>query len=158
MANYYHVDAKDTVLGRLCSNIAKDLLLGKKIVVTNAKDCVISGKKDMVFRKYLERQEIHTASNPRRGPFWPHRPDNFLKRTIRGMLPKNTRGKEARKRVHVFVTGVPDMFAGKYGEMTPLSYSKCEASRIQFKSVNLEELCTRIGWKNKFISTESVKQ
>ncbi|MHA1734722.1 MAG: 50S ribosomal protein L13 [Promethearchaeota archaeon] len=154
LVSYQLVDAKDTILGRLASNVAKNLLLGKKIVIVNAKDCWVSGKRDSTFNRYLERQEIHTASNPRRGPFWPHRPDNLLKRTIRGMLPKNKRGKEALKRLHVYITGIPASLRGRYGELEPVKYPKCDVSRIQYKAENLEAICTRIGWKNKYIATQ----
>lgn len=143
------VDARDKILGRLCSYVAKQALLGKRVVIENAKDAVISGKKRPIYERYLTRQGIHTASNPRRGPFWPHRPDTLLKRTIRGMLPKNSRGKAALKRVHTFISELPEFMKTRYDKLEPWDVPKSAAKRLQYKYITLGNLCMRIGWKKK---------
>ncbi|GAB4313037.1 MAG: 50S ribosomal protein L13 [Promethearchaeota archaeon] len=149
MSKYYLVDARDKILGRLCTGVAKALLNGRRVLVVNSKDCVVSGKKGPVFKKYLDRQEIHTATNPRRGPFWPHRPDGLLKRTVRGMLPKNERGARALKRLRVFVSSIPEGMAHRFQPVEEMEVPDCDVSRLQFGYVTLDAICTRIGWKHK---------
>jgi len=108
--NEYEVyDAKDKVLGRLSSVVAKKLLEGKKIAVVNAEKMIITGNRSVIIEKYKTRVNLRERSNPEHSPYWPRRPDLFVKRIIRGMLPyhKKTTGKEAYKRLRVFM-GVPE--------------------------------------------------
>ena len=42
---YQLLDAKNQILGRFCSQVAKRALLGEFIVIVNAKDAIISGNK-----------------------------------------------------------------------------------------------------------------
>jgi len=108
--NEYEVyDAKDKVLGRLSSIVAKKLLEGKKIAVVNAEKMIITGNRSVIIEKYKTRVNLRERSNPEHSPYWPRRPDLFVKRIIRGMLPyhKKTTGKEAYKRLRVFM-GVPE--------------------------------------------------
>lgn len=147
MVEYRIVDVKDKILGRVCTQIAKRALLGEYIVVINAKYCVISGNKSNIQNKYLAKQGIHTATNPRHGPFWPKRPDNFLRRVVRGMLPsKNRRGQDALRRVHVYISDIPERFKNRYPITSPLDLPNADVSRLQFKHIYLETLCLRIGW------------
>jgi len=149
MVEYKLIDVKDKILGRACTQIAKKALLGEYIVVINAKDCVISGEKSVIQNKYLEKLNIHTATNPRRGPFWPRHPDRFFRKVVWGMLPRNRRGRDALKRIHVYITNIPDRFKNRYQTLTPLELKKADVSRLQYKYINLETLCTRIGWKKR---------
>lgn len=149
MVEYKLIDVKDKILGRACTQIAKKALLGKYIVVINAKDCVISGKKNQIQKKYLEKLNIHTATNPRRGPFWPRRPDRFFRKIVRGMLPRNRRGRDAFARVHVYISDIPERFKNRYQNLTPLDIQNADVSRLQNKFIHLETICTRIGWKNR---------
>ncbi|MBD3212707.1 MAG: 50S ribosomal protein L13 [Candidatus Lokiarchaeota archaeon] len=149
----YHLlfDATDKILGRFCSQIAKKALLGEYIVIINAKDAIISGNKKDVFNKYLAKLNIRTSTNPTRGPFHKRRPDTFMKRVIKQMLPRKTiRGKEAVKRVHVFIGEIPERFKKRYQNLKPQEIPKCEKQRLFYynKFVTLEELCDQIGqWK-----------
>ncbi|TXT61996.1 MAG: 50S ribosomal protein L13 [Promethearchaeota archaeon] len=149
----YHLlfDATDKILGRFCSQIAKKALLGEYIVIINAKDAIISGNKKDVFNKYLAKLNIRTSTNPTRGPFHKRRPDTFMKRVIKQMLPRKTvRGKEAVKRVHVFIGQIPERFKKRYPNLKPQEIPKCEKQRLFYynKFVTLEELCDQIGqWK-----------
>ena len=149
MIEYKVIDVKDKILGRVCTQIAKKALLGESIVVINAKDCVISGKKDQIQKKYLEKLNISTATNPRRGPFWPRRPDRFFRKIVWGMLPRNRRGRDALTRIHVYITDIPERFKKRYQKLTPLEIQNADVSRLQNKYIYLETLCTRIGWENK---------
>ena len=107
------INAEDTIIGRLASIVAKRLLSGEKIIIVNAEKALISGNPGSVAKKYLDRYHIKTKSNPLQGPFNPRKPDQILKRTIRGMLPfKKSRGKEAYKRLKVY-NSLPSLFEGQ---------------------------------------------
>ena len=107
------INAEDTITGRLASLVAKRLLSGEQIIIVNAEKALISGNPGSIAKKYLTRYHIRTKSNPLKGPFFPRKPDQILKRTIRGMLPfKKSRGKEAYKRLKVY-NSLPSLFEGQ---------------------------------------------
>ncbi|MFX1356223.1 MAG: 50S ribosomal protein L13 [Promethearchaeota archaeon] len=154
MQEYLLIDAKNKILGRLCSQIAKKALLGEYIVVINAKDAIISGNKRDIFDKYLDKLNISTATNPRRGPFWPRRPDNFMRNVIKKMLPrKKIRGKEALKKVHVYISEIPERFQKRYQNLIPTEIYDADKKRLSHynKFITLESLCSRIGWNKNQI-------
>ncbi len=154
MLEYQLLDAKNKILGRFCSQVAKKALLGEYIVVINAKDAIISGTKSNIHEKYLAKLNISTATNPRRGPFWPRRPDTFMRNVIKKMLPrKKLRGKEAIKRIHVFIEDIPERFRHRYGNLTPSEINNADKTRLSYynKFITLENLCLRIGWKKREI-------
>ena len=107
------INAEDTITGRLASLVAKRLLSGEQIIIVNAEKALISGNPGSIAKKDLTRYHIRTKSNPLKGPFFPRKPDQILKRTIRGMLPfKKSRGKEAYKRLKVY-NSLPSLFEGQ---------------------------------------------
>ncbi|MFX1568048.1 MAG: 50S ribosomal protein L13 [Promethearchaeota archaeon] len=151
---YQLYDASDKILGRFCSQIAKKALLGEYIVIVNAKDAIISGTKRDVHERHLAKLNISTATNPRRGPFHERRPDTFMRRVIKQMLPrKKLRGKEALKRVHVYISDIPERFKNRYQKLVPNEIQKVEKKRLSYynRYITLEDLCQRIGWKNNKI-------
>ncbi len=153
MIEYQLLDAKNKILGRFCSQVAKRALLGERIVVINSKDSIISGNKSNIHNKYLTKLNISTATNPKRGPFWPRRPDNFMRNVIKKMLPrKKLRGKEALRRVHVYISDIPERFKDRYQKLIPGDVPNADISRLSYynKYITLENLCSRIGW-NKII-------
>lgn len=150
LIEYQLIDAKDKILGRFCSQIAKRALLGEYIVIINAKDAIISGTKRDIHYKYLAKLNISTATNPRRGPFHERRPDTFMRRVIKQMLPrKKLRGKEALKRVHVYITDIPERFKSRYQKLVPTEINNADKKRLSYynKFITLDNLCQRIGWK-----------
>ena len=152
MMEYQLFDAKDKILGRFCSQVAKKALLGENIVIINAKDAIISGTKRDIEEKYLERLNVKTATNPRRGPFWPRRPDTLMRNIIKKMLPrKKLRGKEAIRRVHVYIGDIPERFKNRYQKLIPSEIGKADKSRLFYynKYITLESLCVRIGWNKR---------
>jgi len=138
------VDATDAILGRLGSKIAKLLLLGERVVIINAEKAVITGDPYWIIEKYSEKFDIHTRTNPRRGPFHYRRPDLFVKRTIRGMLPyKQPRGRKAYKRLRVYV-GVPPEFR----KLKPIRFEETLiTNRKKSKWIYIGDLLKRLGWK-----------
>lgn len=150
LIEYQLIDATDKILGRFCSQIAKRALLGEYIVIINAKDAIISGTKRDIHEKYLAKLNISTATNPRRGPFHERRPDTFMRRVIKQMLPrKKLRGKEALKRVHVYITDIPERFKSRYQKLMPTEINNADKKRLSYynKFITLDNLCQRIGWK-----------
>ncbi len=98
------INADGLILGRLASDVAKRLLLGEDIFIVNTEKAIISGSKLSTFEEY--KRQINRGSREK-GPYYPKRPDQILKRTIRGMLPyKRKYGRDAHSRLKVYI-GVP---------------------------------------------------
>ncbi|MHA2283521.1 MAG: 50S ribosomal protein L13 [Promethearchaeota archaeon] len=154
VVEYQLIDATNKILGRFCSQIAKKALLGEYIIIINAKDAIISGTKRNIHEKYLAKLKISTATNPLKGPFHERRPDTFMRRVIKQMLPrKKFRGKEAIKRVHVYISDIPERFKIRYQKIVPIEISHADKRRLSHynKFITLENLCVRIGWNKKEI-------
>ena len=104
-------NAQDLILGRLCSAIAKDILLGEEVMVVNCEHAIISGKKANTLARELVKRK--RKGYPLKSQTHSRLPDRFVRRCVRGMLPwKTARGREAYKRVMCYV-GVPPEFEGK---------------------------------------------
>jgi len=102
-----YIDATNQIAGRLSSKIAKLVLSGKRVVVVNAEKALVSGSRTSVINQWKERLELGSKVNPIYGPIHPRRPDNILRRMVRGMVPrKKPKGATAMKRLRVYV-GVP---------------------------------------------------
>ncbi|ASJ00138.1 50S ribosomal protein L13 [Thermococcus gorgonarius] len=138
------INAEGLILGRLASKVAKMLLEGEEVVIVNAEKAIITGNREDIFAKYKQRTELRTRTNPRRGPFYPKRSDEIVRRTIRGMLPwKTDRGRKAFKRLKVYV-GVPKEFEGKEFE----TISEAHMSRLATpKYVTVGEVAKFLGGK-----------
>lgn len=101
------IDADGQVLGRMSSYAAKKALLGENVIVVNAEKAVVVGKRDEILHQYASRLERKSKSAVTKGPYHQKRPDRFVRKTIRGMLPWNkSRGIEAYKKVMVYI-GTP---------------------------------------------------
>ena len=99
------IDAKDAILGRLSSYVAKQVLLGQRVDIINCEESVISGRKYAILDSYIRK--LHRGA-PTKSPYFYKRPDLFVKRTIRGMLPfKRARGRDAFKNIKCYI-GVPE--------------------------------------------------
>ena len=105
-----YIDADKMILGRMSSIVAKMLLNGEEVVILNAERTAIVGNKYTIYRRYEDRRHLGDGNSKRKGPFYPRMPDRIVKRTVKGMLPKeNTRGREALKRLKVYI-GTPPEF------------------------------------------------
>lgn len=92
------IDATNATMGRLASYSAKQLLLGKNLVIINCKHAIITGNKEPAIEKYHSLRQ--KGGSAQRGPYFPKSPERILKRAIRGMLPRQKgRGTEALKNV-----------------------------------------------------------
>jgi len=133
------IDAKGLVLGRMASIIASRLLKGETIMIVNAEKAVISGKKQSTVK---EAKTFLEVGHPKKGPFHPRRPDQIVRRTIRGMLPrKKPKGKQAFKRLRVFIE-IPEELKGKEMQTIP----EVSADNLKCPYTTVGELAKEIGW------------
>ncbi len=135
------IDAKNLLVGRMATRAAKKALLGEEIRIVNCEKAVISGNKKQILAKYMQRLQ---RGQVRKGPFVYRRPDFFVKRIIRGMLPrKKARGRAAISRIRCYI-GMPEEFKKeKIETITAADYSKLP----NYKAITVEKLCRLIGWK-----------
>jgi large subunit ribosomal protein L13 len=137
-----YVDATGQIAGRLCSIVARELLSGKRVIVLNAEKAVLSGRRATVFRLWKEKLEITSRVNPIYGPIHPRRPDNIIRRMVRGMVPKTkSKGDLAMHRLRVYM-GVPEKYTGvkasRFDDAAPL--------RPISLYTTIAELSKNIGW------------
>lgn len=134
------IDGNNLILGRLASDVAKRLLNGEVINIVNAEKTIVSGRKVATFDRY--NRYVHRGRDF--GPYFPKRPDQIVKRTVRGMIPyKRERGKEAFKNLKVYI-GVPRELSGQ--ETTTVqgaSISRLSTSKYTV----LGELSKKLGSK-----------
>jgi large subunit ribosomal protein L13 len=143
------VNAEGQILGRLATYAAKQALLGNEVIVVNAEKAIVSGKKDSIFREEMEKLDIRNLGNPRKGPFHQKRPDRFVRRTIRGMLPwEKPRGREAFRRIQVYV-GVPeDEIKRRHGvEIEKSKIHDLEGKKGVENYTTVANICRFIGGK-----------
>lgn len=137
-----YIDASDHIAGRLCSILAKELIGGKRIVVLNAEKALVSGRSSSVFRQWQARLEIYSHVNPIYGPIHPRKPDNILRRMVRGMVPKTkTKGRSAMSRLRVYI-GVPEKYAG----VKTSRFDDALARRPIPQYTTIAEISKNIGW------------
>lgn len=135
------VDASNLILGRMATYVAKRALEGKRIVIVNAERAVISGTKARVVSRAKLKLKTRTLANQAKAPTHPRRPDNYVRRVVRGMLPwKKSRGKDAFRRVRVFI-GTPSDYLGK----SSVSIADANASRLRVPYVSVSQLAEEIG-------------
>jgi len=136
------VNAEDQIIGRMCSKVAKLLLNGEEVVILNAEKAVFSGKKK---NKISEAKEFLDVGAPERGPFHYRRPDRYLRKTVRGMVPfKQPKGKSAYKRLNVFM-GIPEEYKNK----NMISFDDAQVANLKGPHFTLAELAKEIGWRNR---------
>ncbi|MEM3519194.1 MAG: 50S ribosomal protein L13 [Candidatus Hadarchaeales archaeon] len=138
------VDAKDAIVGRLSTFVAKELLNGNQVTIVNAEKAIITGRRESIFEEWDAWMETRNLANPRKGPFHHRYPEDILRRAIRGMLPYHkAKGRAAYRRLKVY-RGVPEEVAGK--EMVRVK--EADISRLRTsRYIRLEELSRHLGAK-----------
>ena len=131
------IDATDLILGRLATKVAKKALQGEKVDVTNCEKVVITGNKKEILGKYKAKRAM---GQPRKGPVILRRPDMFVKRAIRGMLPyKQEKGRKALERIKCYL-GEPE---GKKGE----TIKEAHLNKLpNLKYLYVETICKELGY------------
>ena len=134
------IDASGLILGRMASVVAKRLLLGESIVIVNAEKATISGKR---LSRVREAKAFLEVGHPGKGPFHPRRPDQIVRRTVRGMLPHRLpRGQLAFKRLRVFL-GVPLEFKDVRFQTIP----QADVDKLKCSYVTVGEFAKEVGYK-----------
>lgn len=141
------IDATNHKVGRLATRVAKMLLENRSVIIVNAEKAVFLGEFKRVLQKWKSWMNIRTLTNPKKGPFHHVRPDLFLKRRIRGMLPsywKHKRSRVVYKRLKVYI-GVPEQYvnAPKLG----IKDAMIDPASGKYKFVYLKDLCKELGWR-----------
>ncbi len=141
MADKIVIDAKNAILGRLSSYAAKQVLLGNDVDIINCDECVVTGNDKSTLREYTRK--LHRKA-PTKGPYFYKRPDMFVKRAIRGMLPfKKSRGRVAFKNIKCY-TGIPEGLQGqKAFVLESAGISKLQSSDY----LKVKEICKAVGGK-----------
>ncbi|RME78239.1 50S ribosomal protein L13 [Candidatus Woesearchaeota archaeon] len=104
------LDAKDLIVGRLATVVAKKALLGEEVIIVNADKAIITGKPTVVKAKF---KQSRNRTVPLKGPYIHRGADRLLRRKIRGMLPyKQEKGRKAFERIKCYI-GIPPEFEGK---------------------------------------------
>ena len=138
------VDAKNLIVGRMATYVAKKAMLGERIDVVNCEKAVITGTKSSVFSRFKQKRDMGI---PLKGPYIHRSPDRLVRRIIRGMLPyKQPRGRDAFKRVMCYV-GFPTKLKEKKEEVVTIDSSN--VSKVpNFKYVTIGEVSKYLGSKN----------
>jgi large subunit ribosomal protein L13 len=135
------VDASESILGRVATFIAKKALMKEEVLVINCERALISGSKGNIIKKIAKRGEL---GQPHQGPYFPIKPNMFVRRVVRGMLPyKTVRGKEAFGRVKCYV-GIPPELSGKKAEKIK---DASDLESLNAKYISVGEVCRIIGGK-----------
>ncbi len=137
------INGEKAIFGRVLAFSAKKLQEGEDVVVVNAEKTVISGNPEKIVARYFAKRGITNKNNPEHAPKFPVRPDLFLKKALRGMLPKKkASGKKAREKFKAFL-GMPKEFEGKAQKF----YKTSDDLSISF--ISLGEVCKKLGWKTQ---------
>jgi large subunit ribosomal protein L13 len=141
----HYVDASGKIAGRLCSNVAKLLLNGDRVIILNSEKALISGQRGSVMRGWLEYLKIASVVHPKHGPFHSRTPNGIITRMVRGMLPRRKpKGANALKRLRAYV-GVPE----EYSDAKLENFENSQATKPIAYYVSLSEIAKRIGWKGE---------
>ncbi len=142
----YVIDCNSKILGRLASSAAKMLLKGDSVVLVNAEKAVVSGHIADLVENYKRKIELTDKANPEHSPYISRRPDLFVKRTVRGMLPfKKAKGKQAYRRLKVYM-GVPEQYKAKAEGGAEAKQKIKTIKDVTEKTVTIAELMEKLGY------------
>ncbi|KAJ8289342.1 hypothetical protein GJAV_G00000200 [Gymnothorax javanicus] len=145
------LDGRGHLLGRLAAIVAKQVLLGHKVVVVRCEGINISGNFYRNKLKYLAFLRKRMNTNPSRGPYHFRAPSRIFWRTVRGMLPHKTkRGQAALERLKVF-DGVPPPYDKRKRMVVPAAL-KIVRLKPTRKFALLGRLAHEVGWKYQAIT------
>jgi large subunit ribosomal protein L13Ae len=145
MSDVTVIDAKGHLFGRLASIVAKQLLLGKKVVVVRCEAMVISGSITRNKVKFAQFIKKRMNTNPGRGPFHFRSPARLFWRSLRGMLPhKTARGALALGRLATY-EGIPEPY-DKVKRVVVPGALKAIRMRPDRQYCLLGNLSKEVGW------------
>lgn len=145
------IDGKDHLLGRLASVIAKQLLLGQKIVVVRCEEIAISGNFHRSKLKFMSFLRKRCNVKPARGPFHFRAPSRIFWRTVRGMLPHKThRGKAALLRLKAF-DGIPQPYDRVKRQVHPAALRHLALKPRRKYCTGIFVLMFLVTWNTQFL-------
>jgi large subunit ribosomal protein L13 len=135
------VDGKDLIVGRVASFVAKQALNGETVKIVNCDFMYLTGDKEFLLNEVHRRRDQGTWS---KGPFYFRRPDRFVRRIVRGMVPhKTARGTAAYKRIMCYI-GYPK----ELEQHKAITIDAANIKHIQnLKYLTVGELCKHMGAK-----------
>ena len=134
------IDAENSILGRLASEVAQKILAGENITIVNAEKVIILGEPNVTVKKYARKAKIRTKSNPLKGPFFPRKTNEIVKRAVRGMIPyKKSNGKQAYKRLRVYSEVPAELKAAE-----KVVIKESQKRNLQCKYMTIETLASRL--------------
>ena len=135
------IDAKDLIVGRMATFVAKKALLGEKIDIVNSEQAIMTGARKSIFARYKVKREMGQVLH---GPYIMRKPDRFVKRLIRGMLPyKQEKGRKAFESIKCHV-GIPEEFKDK--EMQTVKFASV-SKLTSLKYTTVKNICKFMGAK-----------
>ncbi len=136
------INGEGKILGRVSSFAAKQALNGDDVIIVNAEKIYMSGHLKDIVAKYKNKVELKDKANPEHSPYISRRPDMFVKRIVRGMLPyRQPRGKTAYKRIRVYM-GVPEGIKVPAKDPTHLK----NANEVYEKIFTIKQLVAKLGY------------
>lgn len=133
------IDASGLILGRMASVVAKRLLQNEPIIIVNAEKATLSGKR---LSRVKDAKTYLKIGHPGKGPFHPRRPDQLVRRTVRGMLPhRQPKGANALRRLKVFI-GVPHEL--KAAQLQTIQAARVDKLKCPY--ITIETLAKEIGY------------
>lgn len=123
--NWHLIDAKSKILGRLASATAR-ILMGKNksyftphldtgdyVVVINAKDIILTGKKEKQKKYYRHPQYPGGLKERSASQIRAQKSEDLIRHAVSGMLPKTSLGKQMLKKLYIF-DGVDHPYKDKF--------------------------------------------
>ena len=133
------INGENKIFGRIATTVAKYAMMGYAVDIVNCDKLVISGKKKVILNDF---KEWYDKGNPLKGPYISRRPDFFVKRLLRNMLPhKKARGKEALARIKCYVGNKSD--AKQFFDIPNSDSSKLPRAKF----ITIKEICKHLGAK-----------
>ncbi|MFH0738050.1 MAG: 50S ribosomal protein L13 [Candidatus Micrarchaeota archaeon] len=133
------VDGTNMIFGRMASQIAKRLMRGEEVHLVNAEKIIIIGSPEKIAQRYLTKRGLRNKGTPERSPVWAKIPHLFVKRLVRGMLPRETsRGKAALTKLRVY-TGNPKKMEANL-KLENASFDGFS------KHITIHQICRSIGY------------
>ncbi|XP_059997880.1 large ribosomal subunit protein uL13-like [Lagenorhynchus albirostris] len=145
------LDGRGHLLGRLATIVAKQVLLGRKVVVVRCEGINISGNFYRNKLKYLAFLCKRMNTNPSCGPYHFRAPSRIFWRTVRGMLPHKTkRGQAALDCPKVF-DGILPPYDKKKWMVVPATLKAVRLKPTR-KFAYLGCLAHEVGWKYQAVT------
>ncbi len=134
------INADNAIAGKVATLAAKSALNGVQVKVINSEKAIITGDKNYVVTRYSNKREQKNHGNPDESFKLSRRPDLFLKKIIKGMLPKhNRRGSDAEQRIICYYANPENLKAETF---------KYTGDKVKGKFTSIESICKSLGWNH----------